>query len=204
MSKAIFMGSFDPPHQGHRDAILSIVHSDIMNRCNIDALHIIVAKQNPNKPKSTPFIDRYNMCLSMFSDIDNVIVDDIENNIEMKYTYDFFKYLRNNNGNIWKDFLWIITTETLLEIINGEWYRSVNLLCDNKFIVLVKDDKEIDFIKREINWDDNQIHFIKLNSNNNIHSSIIRNQYKLGNVDILDNTNNEVKKYIINNKLYIK
>ena len=59
MSRAIFLGSFDPPHKGHRDAILSVVNSDVMRRCNIEKLHVIVAQQNPNKPKSTSFIDRY-------------------------------------------------------------------------------------------------------------------------------------------------
>lgn len=204
MSKAIFMGSFDPPHQGHKDAIMSIVYSDVMKRCNIEKLHIIVAKQNPNKPKSTPFIDRYNMCLSMFSDIDNVIVDDIENNIEMKYTYDFFKYLRNNKTEIGSDFIWVITSETLYEIINGEWFRSINLLQQNKFIVLYKDEDEISYIKKEFNWSEGQIHFIKIDSTNNIHSSIIRKFYKEGDINILNNTDEKVKEYIIEKKLYKK
>ena len=91
MSRAIFLGSFDPPHKGHRDVIESVVNSDVMRRCCIDKIHIIPTQQNPNKPKSTPFIDRYKMCLAMFSDIDNVLVDDIENQVKPQYTFDLFK-----------------------------------------------------------------------------------------------------------------
>ena len=203
MSRAVFLGSFDPPHKGHRDAILSVVNSDVMRRCNIEKLHIIVAQQNPNKPKSTPFIDRYKMCLAMFGDIDNVLIDDIENQVKPQYTFDLFKRFHcNEDDMITSDFWWVITTETINELIKGEWYKSVTMLCENKFIVIVKNDIEIEHIKRTINWNEGQVNFIKLHSTCNIHSSFIRNQVKDGYTEALNNTNKYVKDYIIRNKLY--
>ena len=203
MSRAIFLGSFDPPHQGHKDVIMSVVNSDVMRRCNIEKIHIIPAHQNPNKPKSTPFIDRYKMCLLMFNDIDNVLVDDIENQVKPEYTYDLLKRFYNNEDDmITSDFWWIITTETIDELINGEWYKGITMLCKNKFIVIVKNDEEIKHIKREIEWDEKQVNFVKLQSTCDIHSSYIRQQYKDGYIDILNNTNEYIKDYIIKNKLY--
>lgn len=203
MSRAVFLGSFDPPHKGHRDAILSVVNSDVMRRCNIEKLHVIVAQQNPNKPKSTPFIDRYKMCLAMFGDIDNVLVDDIENQVKPQYTFDLFKrFHRNEDDMITSDFWWVITTETIDELINGEWYKGITMLCENKFIVIVKNDEEIKHIKKEINWKEGQVNFVKLQSTCNVHSSYIRQQYKDGDTEVLNNTNEYVKDYIIRNKLY--
>ena len=203
MSRAVFLGSFDPPHQGHRDAIMSVVNSDVMRHCNIDKIHIIPTQQNPNKPKSTPFIDRYKMCLSMFGDIDNVLIDDIENEVKPQYTFDLFKRFHNNEDDmIGPDFWWIITSETIKELIDGDWYKSVTMLCENKFIVIVKNDIEIEHIKRAINWNEGQVNFVKLHSTCNIHSSFIRNQVKDGYTEALNNTNAYVKEYVIKNKLY--
>lgn len=203
MSRAVFLGSFDPPHQGHKDAILSVVNSDVMRRCNIEKIHIIPTQQNPNKPKSTPFIDRYKMCLAMFGDIDNILIDDIENQVKPQYTFDLFKRFHHNEDDmITSDFWWIITTETLDELINGEWYKSITMLCENKFIVIVKNDEEIKHIKREVNWKEGQVNFVKLQSTCNVHSSYIRQQVKDGCNEVLNNTNKYVKDYIIRNKLY--
>jgi nicotinate (nicotinamide) nucleotide adenylyltransferase len=203
MSRAVFLGSFDPPHKGHRDAILSVVNSDVMRRCNIEKLHVIVAQQNPNKPKSTPFIDRYKMCLAMFGDIDNVLVDDIENQVKPQYTFDLFKRFHHNEDDmITSDFWWIITTETIDELIKGEWYKSITMLCENKFIVIVKNDEEIKHIKGEINLKEGQVNFVKLQSTCDAHSSHIRQQCKDGNIEALNNTNEYIKDYIIQNKLY--
>ena len=203
MSRAVFLGSFDPPHKGHRDVILSVVNSDVIRRCNIEKIHIIPAQQNPNKPKSTPFIDRYKMCLSMFGDIDNVLVDDIENQVKPKYTFDLFKrFHRGEDEMIKSDFYWIITAETINELIDGEWYKGITMLCENKFIILVKNDREIKQIKRDINWKKGQVNFVKLQSTCDAHSSHIRQQCKDGNIEALNNTNEYIKDYIIQNKLY--
>lgn len=205
MSRAVFLGSFDPPHKGHRDVIESVVNSDVMRRCCIDKIHIIPTQQNPNKPKSTPFIDRYKMCLVMFGNIENILIDDIENQVKPQYTFDLLKRFHCNEDEMIKsDFWWIITAETIKELINGEWYKGITMLCENKFIVLVKDEEEIKYIKREINWKEGQINFVKLNSTCNVHSSLIRSLYKEGNIETLDNTNEYVKDYIIRNKLYLK
>ena len=68
--------------------------------------------------------------------------------------------------------------------------------------VIVKNDEEIKHIKREINWQEGQVNFVKLQSTCDVHSSYIRQQCKDGYTEVLNSTNEYVKDYVIRNKLY--
>ena len=205
MSKAIFLGTFDPPHLGHYNCIKSVIDSNVMNKFGIDKIHIIPTSQNPNKSKSTEFIHRYKMCKMMFKDLVNknqVMVDDIECNIEHNYTYEIIDYFHSNEDDYIKDdFWWIITTETLGEIINNSWVNSKQLLTNNKFLIVVSKADDVNYINTLVQQC-KYFQIIKLKTNINCHSSDIRNQYKNGNIQILDYTNLEIKRYIIDNHLY--
>ena len=206
MSKAIFLGSFNPPHKGHYNCIKSVIKSDVMNRLNIDKIHIIPCRQNPNKGKyGTTYLDRYAMCNYMFHDYieDNkVIIDEIENKFYFVYTYDLLKFIHTGQyPAINKDFWWIITYETYNELIEQEWYRSIQLRIENKFIVIVKNNDEIKRIKEEEKNNDN-IRFVKLIGNFNMHSTELRERSKYE--DISEYTNEDVNQYIKTNELYLK
>ena len=57
MGKAIFLGSFNPPHKGHYEVVKSVIDSGIMDDFNIENIHVIPCYQNPNKAKfNTSFI----------------------------------------------------------------------------------------------------------------------------------------------------
>jgi len=201
MSRAIFLGSFNPPHKGHLNVITSVLNSDVMYKCNIEKIHIIPAYQNPNKPKTTTYIDRYKMCTLLFGGLDNVIIDDIEEEMCPTYTYDLIKRFKRNEDEIIKsDFHWILTYETLQEIINGEWYKGISLLVNTNFIIVVEDENQISDIKYNLGIN---THFVKLNNNVPIHSTQIREMIKEGK-SIEEYTNNEVQQYIKDNKIYLK
>lgn len=127
----IFLGSFNPPHIGHVN-----IAREVLNKKLVDYVWIIPAYQNPNKNIDTSenFSHRYNMCKLMFEELPHTYVNLIESVIKPKYTYDLLKHLKEEYPNY--DFRWIITDETLMEIIYGHWYKSDELLKENKFIII--------------------------------------------------------------------
>ena len=187
MGKAIFLGSFNPPHKGHYEVVKSIIDSGIMDDFNIEKIHVIPCYQNPNKAKfNTSFIARYKMCELMFTDLiisDKVIIDDIENYIKPKYTYDLIQYINtNNNSTIQKGFWWIITVETMKELMEQKWKNSKELLYENNFIVVGKDKKEWNNLLNQFRNYKSTIRakFIKLNKVYDFHSTEIREKAKRG------------------------
>lgn len=131
MKIGLFLGSFNPPHIGHVN-----IAREVLNRKLVDNVWVIPAYQNPNKNIDTSenFSYRYNMCKLMFEQLPHVYVNIIESVIKPKYTYDLLTHLKNVYPEA--DFRWIVTDETLMEIINGQWYKSDELLNENKFIVV--------------------------------------------------------------------
>ena len=199
MSRAIFLGTFNPPHKGHRDVIEAVINSDVMTRCGIEKIHIIPTHQNPNKPKSIPFFNRYKMCQGMFGDIPNVLIDDIENVVKPEYTFDLLKrFNRNEDEMIKNGFWWIITYETLEELIDQEWYKSATILCENNFIVVVQNDSQIKIVKDYVNI---KSHIVKLQNFHPLHSTQIREKVKNGE-DVTAYTNEAVNDHIVRNHLY--
>lgn len=131
MKVGLFLGSFNPPHIGHVNIVREVLNSKL-----VDNVWVIPAYQNPNKNVDTSenFSHRYNMCKLMFEELPNTYVNLIESVIKPKYTYDLLTQLKGEYPE--EDFTWIITDETLIEIIYGEWYNSDELLEENKFIVV--------------------------------------------------------------------
>ena len=130
MRIGLFLGSFNPPHIGHVNIVREVLNCKL-----VDYVWVIPAYQNPNKNVDTSenFSHRYNMCRSMF-DLPYTNVNLVESVVKPKYTYDLLTHLRNDYPTV--DFRWIITDETLMEIINGTWYNSDKLLNENKFVVV--------------------------------------------------------------------
>ena len=191
---AIFLGSFNPPHIGHLNAIQSVLEDDYYKI--IDRIHIIPCKQNPNKSTyKTSYIARYKMCEMLFKDLIDagvVVIDDIENEILPEYTYDLLKWINNNDYIIGKDFKWIITEETLEEIINNKWHNSKEIL--NEFgarMIVLSDNKS--------RYED--LNYIDLRPGINVHSTDIRNLAKECN-SIELYTNKDISDFIKNNKIY--
>ena len=130
MRIGLFLGSFNPPHIGHVNIVREVLNCKL-----VDYVWVIPAYQNPNKNVDTSenFSHRYNMCRSMF-DLPYTNVNLVESVVKPKYTYDLLTHLRKDYPMV--DFRWIITDETLMEIINGTWYNSDKLLNENKFVVV--------------------------------------------------------------------
>lgn len=208
MSKAIFLGSFNPPHKGHYELIKNFVNSGLMEKHDIDKVHIIPCHQNPNKNKTLDYIHRYRMCTKMFSDLcasGKVIIDDIEDKICPKYTYELIEYFKSNkDAHIKDNFWWIITIETIKELIDDKWAHSDELLYDNNFIIVYgqyANIEDIKGIKKLI--DENKIRAIciPIKTEVDYHSTDIRELISHGK-SVEELTNKDVQNYILENKLY--
>lgn len=145
MSKiGIFLGSFNPPHIGHVNVIQEVYNNFINTEYKhhktklMDRILIIPAYQNPNKNIDTTknYDIRFNMCRSMFEQIPNVSVSVVEAVCKPKYTYELIDYLKNNYFDENDELIWIITDETMLEILQNKWKNSDELLRNNKFLII--------------------------------------------------------------------
>lgn len=210
MSKAIFLGTFNPPHNGHVNCIKSVIRSGILNQFNIDKIHIIPCWQNPNKedfddPKLR-FWQRYKMCTLEFGGLNEYcIIDDIEAKIQPQYTYNLIEYLKSGKDKFIEDFWWIITAETFKELLCGKWYNSEKLINENKFIILIPDnlsDDEYNEIVKYTN-NDSKYQFIDLLNDPmaNMHSTKLREMIK-NNENVYPYINLDTELYIKHHSLY--
>lgn len=205
MSKAIFLGTFNPPHKGHIDAIKSVIEWHLKNhKIDLKQIYIIPCWQNPNKEFVTSYWDRYHMCLNEFSSLcDWCVLDNIEEELKPKYTYELLDYFHSNNDMFIKDdFWWIITEETMKELVDGKWKESERLLKENKFILLMENDlPDPWFIKANIPNENLVLVPMVHDRDLSIHSTAIRKYYKEGKTGN-PYVNESVDRYIIENKLY--
>lgn len=210
MSKAIFLGTFNPPHNGHVNCIKSVIRSGILNQLNIDKIHIIPCWQNPNKedfddPKLR-FWQRYKMCTLEFVGLNEYcIIDDIEAKIQPQYTYNLIEYFKSGKDKFIDDFWWIITAETFKELLCGKWYNSEKLINENKFIILIPDnlsDDEYNEIVKYAN-NDSKYQFIDLINDPmaNMHSTKLREMIK-NNENVYPYINLDTELYIKHHSLY--
>lgn len=210
MSKAIFLGTFNPPHNGHVNCIKSVIRSGILNQFNIDKIHIIPCWQNPNKedfddPKLR-FWQRYKMCTLEFGGLnDYCIIDDIEAKIQPQYTYNLIEYFKSGKDKFIEDFWWIITPETFKELLYGKWYNSEKLINENKFIILIPDDLSDDEYNEIVKYtnNDSKYQFIDLLNDPmaNMHSTKLREMIK-NNENVYPYINLDTELYIKHHSLY--
>ena len=206
-TRAIFLGTFNPPHSGHRNCLSSVISSGLMQRLNIDKIHIIPCWQNPNKDEfdnqELRFWQRYKMCIKEFAGLNEFcVVDDIEEKIKPQYTYQLFNYFKSGKEDIiGKDFWWIITAETFNELLANKWRNSDELLHNNKFILVQAPGTSI-FIPKDI-IESCEIRYATLNTGKYVdaHSIDIRKMIKENNT-VIPYIKPETLSYIIENKLY--
>ncbi len=165
---AMFGGSFDPPHIGHK----AIVY-EVLNRLDIDILLIVPSFQNPLKQDSlaTP-TQRMQMCKVAFENFNNVLISDYEMKQEIRYTSDSVKYFKDFYDlkyliigadnlislHLWHDFEWL--NANVIWVVASRQNGSI-------------DTQNIKLLKR----------YIMLDIDENVSSSEIRNGLKRDMID---------------------
>jgi len=87
---AIYGGSFDPPHLGHREVIIKTLNI-------VDRVVVVPSWLNPFKDSSHARVqDRLKWCKIVFGDIKGVVVDDFEiSQNRAVYTIETYKALKD-------------------------------------------------------------------------------------------------------------
>ena len=199
MKRAIFLGTFNPPHKGHCDVLQSVIEA----LPELEKIYVIPCWQNPNKDKSTPYDDRYEMCKRQFNGLSNKItIESIEKWLKPTYTYELIDYIREVTDDFW----WIVTEETYGELLSGKWKEHKKLIAENKFIIVNFSKPHTEWLSVDYNkaMKENCIKHVYLRegSDANVHSTQIRKMIKEGK-DISVYINKQTEEYINKNKIFI-
>lgn len=159
---ALFGGSFDPPHNGHKAII-----QEVLRVLDIDIIIIMPTFLNPFKKSSfnTP-LNRLNLCKIFFKDIKKVVISDYEvNKNSSSFTIDTLNYL-NKRYNI--EYL-IIGADNLKNISKWKDFNTINSKII--WVIATRKDYELDTSKLK--------RFKVININENISSTEIRKNMEL-------------------------
>lgn len=135
MSKtAIFGGTFNPPHLGHRDIINHILRLNVF-----DEILVMPANVPPHKSAApVPFKDRFNMCSLCFGDFSKVVISDAELKLEGKnYTLNTLKMLEKQGV---KNPTLVIGADSLVTF--DKWYKYEEILSFCRLMVYQRDGVE--------------------------------------------------------------
>lgn len=198
-TRAIFLGSFNPPHRGHVNCLKSVINSGLMKELNIDKIHIIPCYQNPNKEQfgdsELIFWQRYKLCTLEFAGLaEFIVVDDLEiiinkTDCNKSYTYNLINYFKGGHDALIKsNFWWIITHETYQELKEGKWKNSKELLENNRFIIVVPEDKVTEYLINEGTSQFRKIIKLENMEYSDMHSTQLR--------EMIKNDDENVRKYM--------
>lgn len=193
MKIGIFGGSFNPPHNMHKNISLNLIKKGY-----VDKIIYVPTGDFYEKSSLISFKHRLKMLKLMLKQIDNLLVSDIGNDRGYAYTYqvlDYFKQVYNEDEiyficgsdnldefNTWKNFEYILSYYKLLVIKRNNDNMDV---ITNKFKQFIKS-----IILADIDFSDISSTEIRKIINDNKFTSL---QNKL---------DDNVIKYIIDNKLY--
>ena len=144
MRIALYGGSFNPPHLGHRAAALTVTE-----RLRPDRLLIIPDRLPPHKelPEGSPSAeDRFQLCELIFAGIPNLEISDIEIRREgASYTADTVEQLRTIYP---QDELYLVVGTDML-LCFDQWYRFHYLLEQCTVTVLCRAEEEHELIEEK-------------------------------------------------------
>ena len=137
MKIGIFGGSFNPPHNMHKNIAL-----DLIKKGYVDKIIYVPTGDNYNKKELIKFEDRYNVVKLITNKYDNLFVSNIGNDNNYKYTYQTLDYFQN----IYKDDIiyFICGTDNLKEFDTWKEYKYI--LEKYKLLIIKRNDDNIDNI----------------------------------------------------------
>ncbi len=181
MKLGIYVGSFNPVHNGHIKVANYLVNNNLVDKVLILPTPTYWDKQN--------FVDlKHRINMLKFFETDNIIVDDVHNNYP--YTYQVMESVKNDYPTA--DLYLVIGADNLEKLY---LWKKIDEIIKNNYIIVLKRGN-IDYNKYLINFDINKFVIVDDFDFINISSTDIRNNLENDNLD------GRVLKYIKENKLY--
>ena len=191
MKIGIFGGSFNPPHNMHKNIALNLIKNKYLDK--------VIYVPTGNKYKKEGLInqsDRYNMVKLMIEGYDNLDVSNYEFN-KLTYTFETLDYFKNSYKN--DDIYFICGSDNLKEITT--WKNYDYILKNYKIIVIRRNNDDIDKITNNLLIYSKNIIYIT-NIENSVSSTLVRkNLSKNNNAYLLQNMDAKVIEYIKNNSI---
>lgn len=185
MKLGVYVGSFDPVHNGH----IRIVNHLVNNY--LDKVIIVPTCDYWNKTLKCSLKDRINM-LKIF-ECDKIIIDEENNNL--KYTYMVLDSLSKKYSN---DELYLIIGAD--SIVKFDKWKEYEQILKYGIIVINRDDIDVKYYLNKLSKKDNYIITSELDRID-ISSSFIREN--ISNKSVICNMlDDRVYQYIVNNSLY--
>lgn len=185
MRIGIFGGSFNPPHNVHRDIAISLIENNY-----VDKVIFVPTGSHYNKKNLINEKHRYEMVKLMIKGYGNLDVSDYELCSNLIYTYQTLRYFSTLYKN--DEIYFICGADNIKEITTWKNYNEI--LNNYKILVIGRNDINL--------WKIKQLSNNIIDTNivlNNLSSTFIRNNINSSN-KYLDY---KVYKYIRDNNLYI-
>ena len=190
MKIGIFGGSFNPPHNMHKNIAVELIEKSYL-----DKIIYVPTGDSYNKKGLVTFKDRYQMVGLMIDNSSNLLISDIGNKKDYEYTYqalDYFKELYKDS-----EIYFICGTDNLNEF--DTWRRYEYVLNNYKLLVIKRNDDNIEEILKKYELYKNNIIIANIESRV-LSSTVIRNNIEKE--EIKEYLDKNVYEYIINNNLY--
>lgn len=208
---AIFGGTFDPVHIGHYEIVKYFVDNYI-----VDEVWVLPSYESPHKDIDTKksFDDRVNMLRLGFKDMKSVVINTFEEEYynatkEKTYSYEVLNALKKKYLNC--RFHFVVGFDSIKNI--HTWHNYVDLIRDYWFYIFDREDNEFKTIEQKKNYLDNlgknfgfkfiyEMFDIKITDISSTHIRELLFDYKSNDEELKKYLNNDVLKYILENKLY--
>ena len=186
MKIGVYVGSFNPPHIGHKQVI-----NIILNKKIVDKVLIVPTNSYWDKKIDVPVEDRINMLKYLESE--NVSI--CSKLSDKEYTYEVLNELNKKYNNLYL----VIGADNIISF--NKWKNVNDIL---KHHVIVVDRNEIDINKYLLDFDKSKFIICK-DVNIDVSSTKIRNNIKNKDYDSLyEIMDKRIIDYIKKNKLYME
>lgn len=187
MRVGVYVGSFNPPHNGHKKIIDHLLENNYVDKVMIIPTLNYWSKQDLLDIKVRS---------DMLKFYENQQIKVMENLSKYQYTYEILEYL---NANYNDEFYLIMGADNIGDF--DKW-KNVNSILKNQILIIPRDEINVHFLLSKY---ENKDKFILVNDfkSLNISSTFIRENIQNGNIEkVKDFMDCNVLDYIIKNNLY--